>query len=222
MSDDRLLFVALSFCHAPCDSLPKAIVHIFGDRLLYNLAYQCYSFLSEKGCYHNRNEILEFSSLSTLFRFTVSSTSQCAINNPFLNNNDLQLSSSSGGTLRSPSYPSNYPNNMMCTWKITAPSGSTLRLTFNYFRLGSGTCSTGDYLEVRDGSSSTSTRKGTYCGSYAPSITSSGRYLWIRFRSDSSMSYKGFEARYTIVTQTCKYPHFSVTRYSACGAILET
>ncbi|XP_067046524.1 tolloid-like protein 2 [Acropora muricata] len=137
----------------------------------------------------------------------VSSTSQCSINSPFLYNNNLELSSSSGGTLRSPSYPSNYPNNMICTWRITAPSGSRLRLTFNYFTLESGTCSTKDYLEVRDGSSSTSTRKGTYCGSNAPSMTSSGRYLWIRFRSDSSVSYKGLEARYTILPPTTSKTH---------------
>ena len=111
---------------------------------------------------------------------------------------------------------------MMCTWKVTAPSGSRLNLTFNYFGLESGTCSTKDYLEVRDGSSSTSTRKGTYCGSYAPSMTSSGRYLWIRFRSDSSVSKKGFEARYTILTPPCKYPHFSVATYSVCCGTPET
>ena len=147
-----------------------------------------------------------------LFRSTVSSTSQCSINNPFLHNNNLQLSSSSGGTFRSPSYQLYYPNNMMCTWKITAPSGSRLKLNFNYFTLESGPCYLHDYLEVRDGSSSTSTRIGTYCGTYnsALNITSSGRYLWIRFRSDSLFSYRGFEARYTIVTSSCKYSYFSV------------
>ncbi|XP_067046531.1 embryonic protein UVS.2-like isoform X2 [Acropora muricata] len=139
----------------------------------------------------------------------VSSTSQCAINSPYLHNNNLHLSSSSGGTLRSPSYPFDYPNNMMCTWTITAPSGLRIILTFNYFRLQSGPCSTYDELEVRDGSSSTSTRIGTYCGSYAPNIVSSGRYLWIRFHSDSSVRYKGFEARYTIFTPTSSTTHFS-------------
>ena len=143
--------------------------------------------------------------LSILFRSTVSSTSQCAINSPFLHNNNLQLSSSSGGTLRSPSYPFDYPNNMMCTWTITAPSGSRIILTFNYFRLQSGPCSTYDYLEVRDGSSSTSTMKGRYCGTYALNIVSSGRYLWIRFQSGPSLSYKGFDARYTIVTPGSKF-----------------
>ena len=180
---------------------------IFWERFLCNLAHHCYSFFPRgkkwKTC-------LQLFLLSILFLSTVSSTSQCSINSSFLHNNNLLLSSSSGGTLRSPSYPFDYPNNMMCTWRITAPSGSMIILTFNYFRLGSGPCSTHDYLEVRDGLSSTSTRKGTYCGTYALNIISSGRYLWIRFRSDSSLSYKGFDARYTIVTPTSKFCFSSV------------
>ena len=168
---------------------------IFWERFLFNLAHHCYSFFPRgKKC----KTCLQLFLLSILFRFTVSSTSQCAINSPYLHNNNLHLSSSSGGTLRSPSYPFDYPNNMMCTWTITAPSGLRIILTFNYFRLQSSSCSTRDYLEVRDGSSSTSTRIGTYCGSYAPNIVSRGRYLWIRFQSDFSLSYKGFDARYTI------------------------
>ena len=175
---------------------------IVWERLLFNLAHHCYSFFPRgKKC----KTCMQLFLLSILFRSTGSSTSQCSINSPFLYNNNLQLSSSSGGTLRSPSYPFNYPNNMMCTWRITAPSGSRIILTFNYFRLESGTCSTRDYLEVRDGSSSTSTRRGTYCGTYAANIISSGRYLWIRFQSGPLLSYKGFDARYTIVTPTSKF-----------------
>lgn len=129
----------------------------------------------------------------------------CSINSPFLHNNNLRLTSSSGGTFRSPSYPSYYPTNMVCTWKITSPAGKRIKISFNYFRLESGICSSNDFLEVRDGSSSTSIRKGTYCGSYAPTITSSGQYLWIRFRSGSLIGYnKGFEARYSFVKVACK------------------
>ena len=177
-------------------------MHFFGERFRCNLAHHCYSFFPRGKKWRT---CLQLSLLSILFRSTVSSTSQCAINSPFLHNNNLQLNSSSGGTLRSPSYPSNYPDNMICTWRITAPSGSKIILTFNYFRLESGPFSTHDYLEVRDGSSSTSKRKGTYSGTYAPNIISSGRYLWIRFHSGPSLSYKGFDARYTIVTPSSKF-----------------
>ena len=144
-------------------------------------------------------------SIVFMFNSAVRSTSTCQINAPFLHNNDLRLSISSSGTFSSPSYPSYYPNSMLCTWKLTAPVGKRIKLTFNYFRLESGTCSSNDYLEVRDGSSSTSLKKGTYCGSYAPTITSSGRYLWLRFRSNAHLSYKGFQARYQLVSTSCKY-----------------
>lgn len=140
-----------------------------------------------------------------LFQPTATSLSgKCLLSSPFLHNNNLLLSSSSGGTFKSPSYPSYYPSNMVCTWKITAPSGKRLKLSFNYFKLERGICSSNDYLEVRDGLSATSVKKGSYCGSYAPTITSSGRYLWVRFRSDSQLSYKGFEVRYSVVSTSCK------------------
>ncbi|KAJ7371381.1 hypothetical protein OS493_025843 [Desmophyllum pertusum] len=92
---------------------------------------------------------------------------------------------------------------MVCTWKITALSNKRIKLYFDNFRLESGLCSSNDYLEVRDGSSSTSLRKGTYCGSSAPpTITSSGRYLWVRFRSDSQTTYRGFQARYEVISKS--------------------
>lgn len=140
-----------------------------------------------------------------MFKFTVRSSGKCQLSSPFLYNNNLQLSSSSGGTFSSPSYPSYYPDSMLCTWKITAPSGKRVKLYFNHFRLEGGVCSSNDYLEVRDGSSSTSLKKGAYCGGYAPTITSSGRYLWLRFRSDSQLRYKGFQAQYEVISKSCKY-----------------
>lgn len=143
-------------------------------------------------------------SIVVIFHSTVSSSGRCQLYSPFLHNNNLQVSISSSGKFGSPSYPSDYPNSMLCTWKITAPSGKRIKLSFNYFRLESGTCSSNDYLEVRDGPSSTSLRKGTYCGSNAPTITSSGRYLWLRFRSDAQLSFKGFQARCEVLSKSCK------------------
>ncbi|XP_044176241.1 cubilin-like isoform X2 [Acropora millepora] len=202
-------FSTSTFVRKFCDTgIPPMIVSKY--------TYIFVKFISDSDYYTSRRYFV--ASFKAILK--VSSTSQCSINSPFLRNNNLQLSSSSGGTLRSPSYPSNYPNNMMCTWKITAPSGSRLMLTFNYFRLENGTCSTHDYLEVRDGSSSTSTRKGTYCGSYAPNMTSSGRYLWIRFRSDSSVSYKGFEARYTILPPTTSKTLVTTTSKTHVGTVV--
>jgi len=185
-------------------STSKLIGKFCGSRLppiiVSNYKYIFVRFVSD---FDNYPFIRKF---SATFRaiIPVRSSGKCQLNGPFLLNNNLQMSSSSGGTFSSPSYPSYYPDSMLCTWKITAPSGKRVKLYFNYFRLESGVCSSNDYLEVRDGSSSTSLKKGTYCGSYAPTITSSGRYLWLRFRSDSQLRYKGFQARYEVISKSCK------------------
>ena len=57
-----------------------------------------------------------------------------------------------------------------------------------------------DYVEVFDGSDSSSTiSKGRFCGPLTPeNITSSGRYMWVRFRADMTNSYfDGFKATFS-------------------------
>ena len=39
------------------------------------------------------------------------------------------------GTLESPNYPYNYPNNARCVWTITTDPDTRVVLTFSYFRL---------------------------------------------------------------------------------------
>lgn len=54
-----------------------------------------------------------------------------------------------------------------------------------------------DKLEIRDGSYGYSPRLDMYCGhSFPPQIRSSGSSLWLRFKSDDSIEYKGFRAVY--------------------------
>ena len=55
----------------------------------------------------------------------------------------------SRGVLRSPNYPSNYPDNSNCTWTIAGWIGITLQLNFTAFSVRgvSGNC-TDDYVEV--------------------------------------------------------------------------
>ena len=54
-------------------------------------------------------------------------------------------------------------------------------------------------MEVRDGSSSFDRVLGKYCGSAKPRIFSSGRFLRVNFRSDSSVSHQGFSAEFVSV-----------------------
>lgn len=43
--------------------------------------------------------------------------------------------SDGNGTITSPSYPSNYPKNKECTWKIIGPKGQRISLKFKDFKL---------------------------------------------------------------------------------------
>ena len=134
--------------------------------------------------------------------FPVSSTTQCSPSNSFYNNNNLRFSSSSG-TIRSPQYPLNYPSSMQCTWIITVPYGKKAELSFTSVSTEGGICSSNDYVQVRDGSSSDRSL-GLFC-SKPSTIRASGRTLWVRFRSDSDVfTGRGFEGRYT--TQKSKCP----------------
>ena len=55
-------------------------------------------------------------------------------------------------------------------------------------------------MEVRDGSSAFDRVLGKYCGSAKPRIIfSSGRFLRVNFRSDSSVSHQGFSAEFVSV-----------------------
>ena len=103
-----------------------------------------------------------------------------------------------GGIISSPGYPLNYPSNMDCTWTLTVSSSYHIKLDFYKFLTEGGLCSSNDYVEVRDGLYSYSpVIRVRICGSYVPApFYSSGRYMRIKFHSDSSLSYSGFIARF--------------------------
>lgn len=57
-----------------------------------------------------------------------------------------------------------------------------------------------DSLEIRDGAHGYSNLIGSYCGDkHPPPITSSDRYLWLRFTSDENIQYSGFHAVYWFI-----------------------
>ncbi|KAG8337398.1 Neuropilin and tolloid-like protein 2 [Homalodisca vitripennis] len=82
-------------------------------------------------------------------------------------------------------------------WK----SGHQLRLDFrDEFNVEPSEECRFDYLEVRDGEHGYSPLIGKICGhQFPPMVTSSSRYLWIRFRSDENIEYSGFKALYSSI-----------------------
>ena len=80
---------------------------------------------------------------------------------------------------------------MDCRWNLT--SNAVIELLFYYFTTQSST----DYVRVYDGDSISAPLIGEFSGSSLPApITSSSTKLYVRFTSDGSSEYRGFNARY--------------------------
>ncbi|KAM6900418.1 cubilin [Xenentodon cancila] len=105
----------------------------------------------------------------------------------------------SKGIIISPNWPNNYAHNRQCIYLIRLPSGEKISLNFTHMDLESHSSCMFDYVEVRDGNMETDPLIGKYCGSSLPTlIMSSSNFLWIRFKSDSSVSRAGFRAVYAV------------------------
>jgi len=83
--------------------------------------------------------------------------------------------------ITSPLYPESYPTNQKCTWLVSAPNNTAVG-----FKLTDCILDTGDYVEIRDGNNETDAVL-HFNNSNIPRLhhwwTSSGPFLWIRFRS---------------------------------------
>uniref|UniRef100_A0A8B9TLQ1 Cubilin n=1 Tax=Anas platyrhynchos TaxID=8839 RepID=A0A8B9TLQ1_ANAPL len=104
------------------------------------------------------------------------------------------------GYTTSPNYPDSYPPHVDCVWTITAPNGHAVELQFeDQFYIEPSQNCTSSYLEVRDGADSNAPVLAKLCGRLTPgSQRSSGAVMYLRFRSDDSVTHVGFNAKYSI------------------------
>uniref|UniRef100_A0A8C0RW72 Cubilin n=1 Tax=Canis lupus familiaris TaxID=9615 RepID=A0A8C0RW72_CANLF len=108
------------------------------------------------------------------------------------------------GNLKSPGWPDNYDNNLDCTVILTAPQNHTISLFFHSFGIEDSSECTHDFLEVRNGSDSSSPLFGTYCGTLLPDpIFSRNNKLYLRFKTDSATSNRGYEIVWTSSPSGC-------------------
>ena len=100
----------------------------------------------------------------------------------------------SPGTIQSPNYPSNYPSSKICEWVIEFLEGETIELDFVELDLEYNSACRYDWVEIRDGDKSNSSLIGNkLCGNQTPQpIRSNGNQLYVQFRSDGSVTKKGF------------------------------
>ncbi|XP_048584181.1 MAM and LDL-receptor class A domain-containing protein 1 isoform X2 [Nematostella vectensis] len=100
------------------------------------------------------------------------------------------------GTFSSPNFPSNYPDNAMCEWTITAPVGtSRIDIAFPAFDVEWGPSCDWDYLTVKDKAGNQVGDK--ICGRpYALKLSVPGDIAVVGFVSDGSGNEKGFQLQY--------------------------
>ena len=104
------------------------------------------------------------------------------------------------GMVTSPNYPSFHPLDIECIYKITVPAGNKVQLYFRDFNIEAHSRCAYDYLELRDGITASSPLVGnrTWCGSVLPpSVVTSSNTLFMKFKSDTTVSTAGFAVSYT-------------------------
>ena len=101
----------------------------------------------------------------------------------------------------SPGYPSNYPDNQDKTFPLQVASGQVIEILFTDFNLEPHASCEYDHVTVLDGDGSTLLAK--TCGTNKPAkITSKTNVAAIKFKSDTSVTNKGFRAEWKAVTKT--------------------
>ncbi|XP_052031055.1 deleted in malignant brain tumors 1 protein [Apodemus sylvaticus] len=98
------------------------------------------------------------------------------------------------GQFSSPYYPSSYPNNARCLWKILVPSMNRVTVVFTDVQLEGG-CNY-DYILVYDGPEYNSSLIARVCDGFNGSFTSTWNFMSVVFITDGSVTRRGFQAHY--------------------------
>uniref|UniRef100_A0A670Z1M6 Metalloendopeptidase n=1 Tax=Pseudonaja textilis TaxID=8673 RepID=A0A670Z1M6_PSETE len=101
------------------------------------------------------------------------------------------------GSITSPGWPKEYPPNKNCIWQLVAPTQYRISLLFDYFETEGNDVCKYDFVEVRSGLTSEAKLHGKFCGAEKPEvITSQYNNMRIEFKSDNTVSKKGFQAHF--------------------------
>ncbi|KAL9700067.1 hypothetical protein quinque_003508 [Culex quinquefasciatus] len=112
-----------------------------------------------------------------------------------------------GGTFSSPNYPREYPPDTQCLWKISMSPGTAIELMVNSFNMESSSNCRFDGLTISNTEDfSQVVTQLCHTQKEPVKLVSAGHTLYVKFFSDHSYTYKGFEASYRIVPQKCGGP----------------
>ncbi|XP_031624566.1 cubilin homolog [Contarinia nasturtii] len=112
----------------------------------------------------------------------------------------FQLSYGNNSTIiASPNYPEIPSAHIECIWRVTAPNGELMKIEFlERFDLTPTPKCTSEYVEIREGSTSSSPVIGQYCGFKPPPIFSQSNMIWMKFFTDVSVPRNGFKAKVSL------------------------
>lgn len=102
------------------------------------------------------------------------------------------------GVITSPNYPNNYNNHIRCEYLIVRDPKDYITIQFDDFNVEPHTTCIWDAVDIYLGNSTAASHQGTYCGAEKPPVTVSAGALLLIFRSDPSVSDKGFKASYSV------------------------
>jgi len=109
---------------------------------------------------------------------------------------DCVFNETKGGNISSPLFPKNYTTNVTCVWFLLAPVNHTVKFFLKEFALEEDKKCFYDYVEFYDGDNVTSEDHligRRMCGNHnQTTINSTGQTLSIVFKSDKSVTNKGF------------------------------
>ena len=116
----------------------------------------------------------------------------------------VTLLQSTDGEFASYQYPLPYSNDVHCSWRIKAPFGFIVIMTFHAFELQHSQDCEADYVEIKQEQGKsiwrTSEIVGRFCGSSLPGVIQSNRSIvLVDFVTDSSGRYPGFRASYKTI-----------------------
>ncbi|XP_059158904.1 mucin-like protein isoform X1 [Physella acuta] len=104
---------------------------------------------------------------------------------------------SSSGLIVSPGYPQKYGAYTTCYWTIPANTNTFTKLSFLDIDMEAGSTCPYDSIKVYDGTSSSAPLLSLVCEGVLPqTITSTGKGVFIVFKSDESIAGRGFKLQY--------------------------
>ncbi|CAL1569474.1 unnamed protein product [Knipowitschia caucasica] len=108
------------------------------------------------------------------------------------------------GSLFTPGWPKEYPPNKNCVWQLVVPLQYRISLVFDAFETEGNEVCKYDFVEVRSGLSAEAELHGKFCGSEKPEvITSKQNSMRVEFKSDNTVSKRGFTAHYFSDVDEC-------------------